>query len=71
MTDQRTITVDGSFGEIQITKEKYCEMWKSHTNQLRRINYSLDWQKEVSVMTERVVEVVEADFERLYKEQNK
>jgi hypothetical protein len=68
----KTITVAGYFGkDKEITKDEFVKEWTDHTAQLKRIDWSLDWNKEVDEMIQYVKDRAELEFDRVLEEQSK
>jgi len=69
---EKTITVSGWSGKDKsLTKDEFAKQWTDHVAQIRRISYSLDWQKTSSVITEQVRKQAEIEFDETWAEQNK
>ena len=68
MTEQ-TITVAGHFGDKQMTKDAFVKTWRDHVAQLKRLSWSMQWQEECSEMMTAVTAEADAEFDRLFAEQ--
>ena len=64
------ITVAGCFGDEQMTKEEFVKTWVDHAGELLKLDYSRDWQDEVTRMKVTVCKKAISEFVRIYKEQN-
>lgn len=65
-TDSRTITVASHFGDKELTKAEFIKHWTNHTAELKRIDYSMDWQEYVFGIIEAVSLKAGAEFETMY-----
>jgi hypothetical protein len=70
MSEERTITVTGYFGDKQMTKEEYVKVWREHVGELLRIDYSDEWTREVTAIADKVIKRVEGEFDRMYEAQH-
>ena len=66
----RTITVNGYFGEKEVTKEEFAQEWIDHIRQLKRISYSLDWMDYVTSVEKKTELECDAEFDRMWEKQN-
>ena len=69
MNINSTITVEGFFGEKQMTKEEFVKVWVDQAGELIKLDYSRDWQDKVIEMKQTVCEKAINEFERMYEEQ--
>ena len=65
----RTITVAGHFGDKQVTCPEFKTIWVNHVRELRRLDYSTEWQQQVDKMVETVGDKAEAEFEAMHEKQ--
>lgn len=66
---KRTITVAGHFGDLQLSKMAFQTRWCAHTQELRRLSCSADWQKTVDRMVTKTRTYARMEFETMYKDQ--
>ena len=69
--DRRTITVQGHFGDKEVTKAEFIQQWLSHCNELKNISWEPEWLDEVASMNVKVAAKAGEKFEVAYKEENK
>jgi hypothetical protein len=63
-----TITVRGYFGDKEVTREKFIEIWREHADNLKRLPSNiagLDWAEKVIAET---VELAGSEFDRILSE---
>ena len=65
----RTITVNGYFGDKQMTIEEFTREWTEHTKQLWRIMPSSTWMERVSEFSVEVELACHSEFVRMWQEQ--
>lgn len=70
MSETRTITVGSYFGDKEVTKQEFVDIWYKHLFELRRLDYSGDWNQKVDDMAVVLRNKCMNEFERLYKSQN-
>lgn len=68
---ERTITVQGTFKEKQVTSEKFCQAWIEHVKEFRRLALNIEWQGKVDHIEKLVVAEAKLEFERMYDQQEK
>ena len=71
MSKEKTITVDGYFGEKQMTVQEFTKEWREHAGQLLRLDYSDEWTREVTGIAGKVIARAIKVFDETYAEQNK
>ncbi|MCD6337133.1 MAG: hypothetical protein J7M01_02740 [Candidatus Marinimicrobia bacterium] len=70
MTNERTITVNNFFGDKQMNKNDFINVWSEHISQLKLLDYNEIWQDKVDDMMMGVRNKASNEFNRLYKFQN-
>lgn len=65
-TDTRTITVAGTFREIQITKEDFIKQWVDHVGQCKNITWNADFIGVVNDFQDYIRDQAGLEFERIY-----
>ena len=70
MSTERTITVNGHFGDKQMNKDDFIEVWSEQVRQLKLLDYNEIWQNKVDDMMMVVRNKAANEFNRLFKYQN-
>jgi hypothetical protein len=67
---EKTITVQGHFGDLELSKDKFIARWVDSVSDLQRLSWEPEWQDKVNAMKEDVLIEANREFERLYAIQN-
>ena len=67
--NKRTISIQGTFGLQEVTKDQFVQRWVNHTTQLYTLCTSTRTIEEVHEIKERVITLAEMRFEDVYTEQ--
>jgi hypothetical protein len=71
-TTEPTITVEGYLGrDKQVTKEYFVKQWTSHVNEIKWLDFSMEWQLRCEKIKDEIAAKAESEFERLLKVQEK
>ena len=57
-------------GDVQKTKNEFCELWASELNNLKNMTYTIKWQERVSAMRAEVRNQASREFDRVWAVQN-
>ena len=60
-----TITVQGYFGDKELTQDEFVTQWVDHVAQLRRLSWTQEWADEVDAILAKVTREARAEFIRL------
>lgn len=64
------ITVNGFFGEQEITEDKFIEVWTKHVAELHRLDYSPEWTNQVHEIRDIVEAKAKDEFARYFERQH-
>lgn len=69
---EKTIMQIGMLGnERAYTREEYVRIWKNHASDLVRLADTSDEWNEIETMRNRIEELANKNFDRIYTSQNK
>jgi len=70
MSTERTILVEGLFGDKVVGKQEFIKQWVDHAKQFMNISYTKEWCNRVADIMEEVGTAASNEFERCYTAQN-
>jgi hypothetical protein len=65
---KRTITVQSTFKEREVTKQQFVEQWNEHVKQIKGLSDTIQSFEELTQICNRVSELAGERFEALYLE---
>ena len=68
---ERTITQNGMFGEITLTKEEFIKRWTDHVSQLYRLSYEQEWETFVKATLDVVEHKASLEFNEIWLSQQR
>lgn len=69
-TKAKTITVDGYFSKIELTREQFIKRWLDHINEFKRLDWAPEWQTVVYDFEYVVTAKAGEEFDKTYASQN-